>query len=124
MSNDAKIAQVLTESASLMRKLAAERDAALEKQAELQRTNDELQTHLRAEKIAADMHSKGLNLETPFPELVDELKTAAEQGRLGNIEAAVGLVGTDMGLKTASIHETTNAYGSSRFESFLLGHTG
>jgi hypothetical protein len=120
-----KIAQVLQESAQLLRTLVAERDAAQEKAAALQHENDGMIRHLRAEKVAAEMHSKGLSLEIPYTELVDNLKTAADQGRLSNIEAAVGLVGTDMGIKTASIHETTTAYdGGSRYERFLLGQAG
>lgn len=81
----------------------------------------------RAEKVASEMHSKSVRLDTPYDALVEELKKEASEGRLETIERAVQMVGPDMG-KFASVSSNNDGQGnsplSSDFERFIVGATG
>lgn len=102
-----------------LRKLASERDF----------WRNEAQTRMRrdeCEKVAHAMHEKGISVEVPFADLVNQLEKAAESGRLEKIAEAVDLVGPNMGQKIASLtnDEGHAQGGSSSFEQFLLGGIG
>lgn len=120
-----KQAQVLLDSAHLVRAVTSERDGALAKLAEAQLTLAAYGRRTQAEKVAMQMHSKGINTDIEFPALVSNLEKAAEEGRLATIEEAVDLVGPDMSFKTASIHDTPTAGApGTDLESYLLGSIG
>jgi predicted transcriptional regulator len=113
------VSELLEAAAPALRKLAAERDTLKEKVAKLERKEE-------AEKIASAMHHKGIDLDTPFETLVERLEKAAEQGKLEQIQAAVDMVGPDMGTKMAQIAngEDRITAGSSEFERFIVGAVG
>ncbi|MFA5436057.1 MAG: hypothetical protein WC372_08480 [Candidatus Neomarinimicrobiota bacterium] len=120
-----KTAQVLLDSARLVRTLTVERDNALAKVAEAQLKEAAYIRRVQAEKVAVQMHQKGINTDIEFPTLISSLEKAAEEGKLATIEEAVGMVGPDMGFKTASIHDMPmgGAPGTD-LERFLLGSIG
>jgi hypothetical protein len=83
----------------------------------------------RVEKVASEMHRKGINLETPIETLADNLEKAAEQGKLDAIEQGVSFVGPDMGEKIGQAAHNTNqdaagTPGSSDLERFIVGGVG
>jgi hypothetical protein len=120
-----KVAQVLADSAVAMRQLQNERNAALVKNAELQMKVARYERRVQAEKVAAMMHQKGINMDTEFPSLVADLEKAAQEGKLPTIEEAVDMVGPDMSFKTASIHDTPVGAGSEDdLTRYLLGSIG
>lgn len=109
-----KVAQVLHDAQVAIRHVAAERDAALAKCASMERRRD-------AEKLAATMHEKGLNLDKSAEQLADELEKAAEQGDLPIITRAVDMIGPNMGLATLSDDSTKTASAGSDFERYIFG---
>jgi hypothetical protein len=120
-----KTAQVLLDSARLVRTLTNERDAALAKVAEAQLKEAAYIRRTQAEKVAMQMHQKGINTDIEFPSLVSSLEKAAEEGRLATIEEAVDMVGPDMSFKTASIHDTPMGGAAGMdLERYLLGSIG
>jgi hypothetical protein len=116
--SSAQIAQVLQDAAYGLRVMAAERDAALQKLASMSRRAD-------AEKLAAQMHDKGIELDKDFTVLADDLEKAAEEGRLSVIQQAVDYVGPNMSLKTGSISDESRfSGGNSDLERFIVGDVG
>jgi hypothetical protein len=119
ISNE-QIQEVLAAVPGALRKMAEERDF----------WKQEAQQHMRrddAEKVAHAMHSKGINADTDFSELVVQLEKAAEQGKLSNIADAVDMVGPDMGQKIASLageNGPSVTGGSSDLVRFILGGVG
>jgi hypothetical protein len=110
---------VLSQVPETLRKLAAERDFwKKEAQARMQREE--------AEKVAHAMHEKGISLDVPIKDLVDQLEKAAASGRLEKIAEAVDLVGPNMGQKIAHLtsDEGHTSGGPSEFERFILGGIG
>ena len=81
----------------------------------------------RVEKIAHEMHRKGIELDTGVEELANRLEKAAEAGKLDAVEQAVDFVGPDMGQKLASItHDESGSSpgASSDLERFIVGAAG
>lgn len=79
----------------------------------------------RTEKIASDMHRKGIDLDVSVEDLAERLqKTASE--KLDTIEQAVDLVGPDMASKIGSVsnNERGDSSGSNDLERFILGDAG
>ena len=114
-----KIAQVLHDAGLALRHVTAERDVALAKCASYERRRE-------AEKVAAEMHAKGVNLDKTAEELTNELEKAAEAGELPIIHRAVDMIGPNMGLSTASLNndEKTAAAGATDFERYIFGGIG
>lgn len=111
--------ELLAATPPVLRKLASERDFYKEKCAKLERQDS-------AEKVASAMHLKGIDLDTPYEVLVSRMEKAAEQGKLEQIQAAVDMVGPDMGTKMAQLAngEDRITAGSSDFERFIVGGVG
>mgnify|MGYP000539538422 CR=1 FL=1 len=118
-----KVAQVLRDSAQAIRSITAERDDAIAKQAEAEAKNVAYERRVSCEKLAAQMHQKGINTDQEFSDLADSLEKSAEAGKLPVIEEAVSLTATNMSLKTASIHDAPAASGSD-LERYVLGNVG
>ena len=114
-----QVQQVLGSVPGTLRKLAEERDY-WRKEAESRMVRDE------AEKVAHEMHSKGLQLDTPIDDLVNSLEKAASAGKLSEIARAVDLVGPDMGQKIAQLTHDDSRHqgGSTALEQFILGDVG
>lgn len=114
-----KVAQLLHDAETALRSVTSERDHAVEKLAQLQRRRD-------AEKLAAEMHGKGIHLDKSFGDLSDDLEKSAESGELSIIQRAVDMMAPNMGLSTATLtsDETKVASGASEFERYLFGAIG
>lgn len=114
-----QIYELVAEAPGVIRKLASERDYYKDR-FEAQTRRDE------AEKTAAVMHQKGINLDTDIDTLTASLEKAAENGKLEQIRAAVDMVGPDMGQKVAQLanDEQRISAGSSDFERFIVGGVG
>ena len=125
MDQNQKVAQVLSDAATALRKVAGERDIIQAKNTELNIKVAAYERRVQAEKVAAQMHQKGLNTDVDFQSLVSDLEKKAAEGKLATIEEAVDMVGPDMGMKTASLndHSLTGA-GESDFERYLFGAIG
>ncbi len=125
MADRQKEAQVLAVAAATLLKVAAERDTALARNAELDTQLDNVQKRLESEKLAAVMHEKGLNRDVEFPELVEQLEKAAHEGRLPVLQEAVKMAAADMGGHIARINnDEVSGSGSSDLEGYLLGSVG
>lgn len=119
--SNAKIAEVLSEAASQLRTITAERDALSAKLAHIERRSE-------ATKVAQAMQDKGLTSE-PIDHLVENLEKMAADGKLQNLADAVDLVGPDMWSKVA---QTTNdiprglsmGSGMNDLERYLSGELG
>lgn len=113
-----KLAQVLHDAEGALRSVTSERDSALQKLAQMERRRD-------AEKVASDMHVKGVNLDKSFGDLADELEKSAEAGELPIIQRAVDMMAPNMGLNaTLTNDETKVASGSTDFERYIFGNIG
>jgi hypothetical protein len=80
----------------------------------------------RAEKIASEMHRKGLELDVTVDELAARLEKAGED-KLATIETAVDMVGPDMGSKIAQVNNHDGGATSdsnSNLERYILGDAG
>jgi hypothetical protein len=114
-----KVAQILHDAQDALRSVTAERDAAFNKVAQMERRRD-------AEKVAANMHSKGVNLDKSFGELSDDLEKSAEAGELPIIQRAVDMMAPNMGLNTATLNhdDTKVASGGTDLERYIFGAIG
>jgi len=114
-----KIAQVLNDAQTALRKVAEERDHALDKLASMERRRE-------AEKLASVMHDKGIHLDVDHITLSDDLEKAAEEGRLPIIQQAVAMMAPNMGLKTASLNNDDSTIGGAQtdLERFIFGDVG
>lgn len=114
-----KLAQVLHDAELALRSVTAERDDAVTKLAQVERRR-------AAEKVAADMHGKGVNLDKSFTDLADDLEKSAEAGELSIIQRAVDMMAPNMGLNTVSLNhdETKVASGGTDFERYIFGAIG
>ncbi len=119
-----KTAAVLKQASQLIRGLYTERDGLISELAVERAKTAQYERRTQAEKLAAQMHLKGINTDVEFSSLAAELEKAAEEGRLGTIAEAVDMVGPDMSFKTASINHDVHKATGSDFERFLTGHVG
>ena len=124
MAFKTKEAQVLAAAGEALLKVAAERDEAVRHAAEVETKLAEVALRLECEKTAAQMHSKGINSNVDFPELVQDLEKAAFEGRLPVIQEAVKLAAPDMSSKFGRINNDEASSGSSHFEQYLVGSVG
>ena len=118
----AQIAEVMRDAATTLRTQQAIIDEQAEKIASMERRD-------RVEKLASDMHRKGIGLDKGVDELADSLEKAAAAGKLESIEQAVDFVGPDMGEKIGQAgfnpnQDASGASGSSDFERFIVGGVG
>lgn len=118
-----KTAQVLRDTAQIVRSLSTERDTMAVKLAESEAKNAVYERRIECEKIASQMHQKGIRTDEEFSALADSLEKSAAEGKLEAIEQAVDMVATNMSLKTASINDAPAASGSD-FERYMLGGIG
>ena len=117
----AQAQQVYAEVPGVLRALASERDALLEKVASLQSELAEYRTTGRIEKIAHTMEEKNIDLGVSFAEKVEKIKTAHAAGRsLDVIEEAVDMTAPQGGLGELG-SELEPGNGGNELESYLLG---
>jgi hypothetical protein len=121
----AKIAQVMEDSSKMLRTVTSERDKLAAENRELHTKLASIETRLMCEKVAAEMHEKGLNTEMDFADLVDSLEKDAQAGKLPVIQEAVKMAAPNMGHRIAHINnDETSADGMSDLEKFLVGSVG
>jgi hypothetical protein len=119
-----KVAQLLADGSATLRKVASERDEKTAENEQLKEANVQLVRRMDAEKVAAEMHTKGIRLDVPFDALAEHLEKEAEAGKIETIKQALAMTGPDM-MKGASISEDGPAGdGSSEFERFVNGEVG
>lgn len=113
-----QLGQVLKAVPDTIRKLASERDFWKKEAQQLLRRDE-------AEKLAHAMHEKGIEMDTPFEELVGRMEKAAEQGKLAEIERAVDWF-PNMSNKLAQLAEGKVSAGSSTdvLTQYLVGEVG
>lgn len=116
----AQMAEVMSDAATTLRKQAA-------RITELEGALTSRDQRDRVEKLAAHMHSKGLELDVSAADLADRLEKAAAAGKLEAIEVGVDLTGPDMGSKLASLTNDDVPGASSAasdLERFIVGTAG
>lgn len=84
-----KMVAVIAEAPSTLRKLAAERDALVRENHDLRQELAKRQLDERIDKIASDMHEKGLSENRTVEETRDFLLQKAAEGRLDAMAEAV-----------------------------------
>lgn len=113
-----KLAAVLQDAGAAIRKLASERDEATANVAAM-----ELRQNI--DKLAHQMHTKGLHLDKSIDQLSVELEKQAAAGELPIIHRAVDMIAPNMGLNTGSLsHDDSKTAGASDFERFIFGGIG
>lgn len=119
----AKVAQVYSEVPGVLRALATERDALLEKNAALQAELNSIRQDERIVKIARAMEDKQIDIGESFEDRVERIKEAAAQGKsLDVIEEAVEMTAPQHGFaKLGSELEPGNGDGRTQLEAYLLG---
>lgn len=86
-----KVLTFLAASADTLEKVAAERDALMEENASLKQQLATYQVNERVEKIAAEVHDKGIEQGRTMDETREFLLQKAASGELDVIEKAVGM---------------------------------
>jgi len=82
-----------------------------------------LERRMEAEKVAADMHDKGVNVDVPFDKLAAKLEEEPAP-RLEVIKEALAMQAPDM-LRGAHLSDSpAPGGGTSDFERFILGDVG
>jgi uncharacterized protein Yka (UPF0111/DUF47 family) len=118
--SNVQIAEVLTDASSTLRTQQAYIGELEEKLASKERRD-------RVEKLASEMHRKGLELDTSVEVLADRLEKTATAGKLDAVEHAVDLVGPDMGTKLAQLTNddpVAASAASSELERYIVGGVG
>jgi len=98
--SNVQVAQLQKLASTTLRKLAGENKTLRDENGDLKTKVAAFEKRARAEKIASEMESKGLNLGSTFEQKVAEL---LENDRLDVVEEAVGLAAPQ--IKLASVHE-------------------
>lgn len=124
MREQQKIARVLADAGNTLRKVASERDSAIAENAQLKSKLASVETRLMCEKVAAEMHEKGLRHDKEFPDLVDDLEKAASEGKLPVIMEAVKMAAPNMGNHFSINNDEAAGIGMSDFEAYLVGNVG
>lgn len=119
--SNAQIAEVLADASATLRAQQAHIGELTDKLASKERRE-------RVEKLASEMHRKGLELDTQVEALADRLEKAAFAGKLDAVEHAVDLVGPDMGTKLAQLTNDepgpSSSFASSDLERYIVGGVG
>lgn len=120
-----KHAQVLRDTAVVLPQLAAERDDLQQKLASVTAERDAYRNRMDAEKLAMEMHSKGIRSDEALSDLADDLEKKASEDpySLRVLREAVELTGPDM-MKNASVGGNDHGAGLSQLEQFIHGHIG
>lgn len=124
MKEQEKIARVLADASSTLVKVAGERDAVLQENAQLRAKLAHVTTRLEAEKLAAEMHEKGLYADKDFGELVSDIEKEASAGRLPVIQEAVKMAAPNMSSSFQISHDESRGADGSDLERFIVGEVG
>ena len=124
MNEREKAAQVLADASSTLLKVASERDSAMERCAELEAKLAQVSTRLEAEKLAAEMHEKGLAQDKEFPELVADIEKAASAGKLPVWQEAVKLAAPQQSGGFSINHDESRGTAGTELERYIVGEVG
>ena len=124
MKEREKIAKVLADASSTLVKVASERDSAVKENTQLKAKLAHITQRLEVEKLAAQMHDKGLHSDMDFEQLVSDLEKEASEGRLPVIQEAVKMSAPNMGRSFHINHDEARGTGGSDFERFIVGQVG
>lgn len=120
-----KEAQVAAAARDALVKVASERDEAFAQRDNALAKLAAIELRITCEKVAAEMHEKGINTDRDFLELVGDLEKSASRGKLPVIQEAVAMTAPNMGTKIASLnHDVVTSGGTSQFEQYLFGSVG
>jgi len=111
-----KIQAVLGETSSTLRKLASERDGLLEENANLRRAINQYRLNERVEKIAHEVHAKGIEQGRTPEETRDFLLQKAASGELDVVEQAIRMTAAQAPLGFLGDKPT----GDTSFEEYVL----
>lgn len=112
----AQINAVLGETSSTLRKLASERDMLVEENTSLREQLSQYRLNERVEKIAQEVHAKGIEQGRTPEETRDFLLQKAASGELDVVEQAIGLTAAQAPLG----HLGDKPMGTSTLEEFVL----
>ena len=112
----AQIHAVLGETSSTLRKLASERDALVQENMRLRQTLNQYQLNERVEKIATEVHSKGLEQGRTPDETREFLLQKAASGQLDVVEEAISMTAAQRPL--GQLGEVST--GGNSLEEFIL----
>jgi hypothetical protein len=118
-----KIAQMMADASKALRSVTSERDKLAGENRELKIKMASIETRLLCEKVAAEMHEKGLNTDMEFAELVDSLEKDAQAGKLPVIQEAVKMAAPNMGHRIAHINNDETS-GMDPLTKYLVGSVG
>lgn len=127
-----KVAALLRDARETVIKVAGERDSALQlaeqETARADAAEEKLAavlTRLEAEKLAFEMHEKGLNRDVSMSDLIADIEKRAAEGKLPVIREAVKMAAPSMGQHIGSIsNDESRGSGMSDFEAYLVGGVG
>lgn len=118
-----KAAEMLVDAGHALQKVASERDVAVQELAVEREKNAALLKRMEVEKIAADMHDKGVHLDVPFDKLASALEDEPGE-RLEVIKQALQMAPGDM-MRGARLSDSQSSQSiGSDFENFILGTVG
>lgn len=111
-----KMAQVIRDTRNTLLSVTAERDKLAQENAAYKRRE-------QATKVASTLHSKGLELDTEFPDLVERLEKEAAAGRLSTIAQAAEMIGPRMTIGFTNSDMVTGE-GTDALTRYLVGDVG
>ena len=120
--NMEQAAAMLVDAGQTLTKIATERDGLNVKLASVTAERDALRKRMEAEKIAAEMHDKGVHLDVAFDKLASALEQEADS-RLEVIKVALQMRPEDMG-HGLTLSDADAARAGSDLETYILGTVG
>jgi hypothetical protein len=112
-----KIARVLHDTRQVLVSVTAERDKLAAENAAFKRRGE-------ATKVASMLHDKGIDLDTPFDALVENLEKQAEAGRLPEIARAAEMIGPSMSFGSTNNDEVMSQGANDVLTNYLVGSVG
>lgn len=112
-----KIARVIHDTRQALVSVVAERDKLAQEVAGYRRREE-------ATKVASVLHDKGIDVDTPFAELVEIMEKHAEAGRLPEIARAAEMMGPNMSFGRTYNNDEVVGGGGDVLTNYLVGHVG
>jgi hypothetical protein len=110
-----KVAKVLRDAQTSLLLLTQERDKLAADLSELQQT-------VECDKLARQMHSRGVHLDVTLEDLASSLRKEAQAGKLGEITRAVDMMGPNFPF--ASQSDVPGGLVADPLTSYLVGNVG
>jgi hypothetical protein len=120
--NMEKAAEMLVDAGQALQKVASERDSLAQQLAVEREKNATMEKRMEAEKVAAEMHDKGIHVDTPLDKLASALESEPDE-RLEVIKQALQMRPGDV-MRGTSLSDAPSRSDGSDFENFILGTVG